>query len=285
MLFGLACGLLAAVVSLAAEYGIVRLMQGLAPDTPPDDTTIETVSTRALFLVMLVLAGLPEETAKLLCLTQILLRNSSAVRGRDAVLLGGFVGLSFGTIENLTTTLLSPDWLVTAAARAVYAVPLHAALGLIGGAIVAASRRGPWTSLAAAVTVVAPLHAAANTVLARVEIVGEATDMRPALAGTLVMLVIWAALRYPVRRMLVPLEDVVPSPGSLAPRRARWSLLLSGFSSLALGLAALLLAAGGVVGSLLHDRGDLVLAPAALLPLAFLEIALPLAPRSGSPAA
>src|SRR5690349_931977 len=125
MLFGLACGLLAAVASLAAEFGIVKLLQGLAPEASPDDTTIEAVSTRALFVVMLILAGLPEETAKFLCLTQILLRNGSAVRGRDAVLLGGLVGLSFGTIENLTTTLLSPDWLVTAAARAVYAVPLH----------------------------------------------------------------------------------------------------------------------------------------------------------------
>ena len=281
ILLALACGLLAAAASLAAEFGVVKLLESLAPQTPPDDVTLATVPIQALFLVMLVLAGLPEEAAKLLCLTQVLLRSRGAVRGRDAVLLGGLVGLSFGTIENLTTTILSPDWVLTAAARSVYAVPLHASMGLIGGAVVAASGRGPWARLAMALVIVAPLHAAVNTVIARIGTAGEEADPGPAVGGIVLMLLIWAIVSFRVRRGLQGLDHDKPVPGALSPGNAAWAMLFSGFASLVLALLAALLAAGGVVGSMVHDQADLIFVPAALLPLAFLEIAAPLRPRRG----
>ncbi len=78
-------------------------------------------------------AALPEELAKGLVLLFILMRHEDLGRPIDAVVPALGIALGFATIENIIMVIDEPGWVLTAASRAVVAVPGHAFYGLLMG--------------------------------------------------------------------------------------------------------------------------------------------------------
>jgi RsiW-degrading membrane proteinase PrsW (M82 family) len=78
-------------------------------------------------------AALPEEVAKLLVLTTIVLRHEDAVPQRDGILAGAWLGLGFGLFENFFYVTAAHEWLAVAGARAAISVPFHVGLGMVMG--------------------------------------------------------------------------------------------------------------------------------------------------------
>ena len=88
-------------------------------------------------------AGIVEEGAKFLVLMLVAERQLGPRRPQDWPLLGLAVGLGFAALENIFAVSGSAHGASTAIARALTAVPTHAGLGMIMGALLSAAWRSP----------------------------------------------------------------------------------------------------------------------------------------------
>lgn len=114
---------------------------------PVGDRSQETVSA------FLLLAAVPEESVKLAAIAVFAARRTADAT--HALVYGAAVGLGFAAAESLFLIMGHlDDWRLAALIRATLTVPLHGALGMIGGAYVAAarsadeSRTGGWRTAA-----------------------------------------------------------------------------------------------------------------------------------------
>jgi len=95
----------------------------------------------APFEKALVLAGIPEEIAKVSIIAAVALRARAFDEPMDGVVYGTAVGLGFATVENVLYVLSAKaGWESVAIMRAVVSVPFHGALGAIAGAYIARAR-------------------------------------------------------------------------------------------------------------------------------------------------
>jgi RsiW-degrading membrane proteinase PrsW (M82 family) len=181
-------------------------------------------------------AAIPEEIAKFAVIAGFVLRHHDAVRGRDAVLVGGWVGLGFAMLENFHYVTSSEQWLITGAIRASLSVPGHVSWGLIMGYYVARHARGDGTLLPA-LGVPILLHGAFDAVLMyrdRVE-----TDVLPnnflfVAAFAVVLACAWALMRWPVSSELARLDTEEGVDSRMSDEAANTLVVLAGISSLAL---------------------------------------------------
>lgn len=105
--------------------------------------------------------GLVEETSKFAFLMLMVLRHYEARVRRDAMLAGIWIGLGFGALENISYLIDSSRWATIGVARAVSAVPFHAALGAIMGLVVQRTGGHPaWWPVALGIPVA--LHGSYN---------------------------------------------------------------------------------------------------------------------------
>lgn len=214
-------------------------------------------------------AAIPEEVAKLVLLTLVVLREPDARPARDAPLAGAWLGLGFGVLESLFFAVGRAEMLEVAAARAVTAVPFHVALGLIMGGLIAASRGGrvPWAALA----IPTLLHGAYNWALLATSaeaVIKAARDPIWLVAISTVLAATWLALRLVVG----PLARAEPFAEAA---RGRWTDRVIASAPVVAILLALL--GGGFVATSLAkaafvDPSRLGLAVYALMPLAFADL-------------
>lgn len=90
---------------------------------------------RALFV-----AALPEETAKFLLLVFVLMRHEECKTPADIMIASVCIGLGFAGLENLLYVVGNEQWLAVGWMRALSAVPLHAAAGMVMGYFAVKSR-------------------------------------------------------------------------------------------------------------------------------------------------
>jgi protease PrsW len=94
-----------------------------------------------------IVAGGCEELVKWLAMMAFCARRAGTLAAVDCMVYGVAVGLGFAAVENLHYVLHYPaHWRGVALARGLMAVPFHAGLGVLMGALIAqaASRPAPW---------------------------------------------------------------------------------------------------------------------------------------------
>jgi RsiW-degrading membrane proteinase PrsW (M82 family) len=99
------------------------------------------------FLMAFLLAALPEEFFKFLVVTRYSARNPAFDEPMDGVVYGAAASLGFATFENILY-VVQEGW-VSAIARALTAVPMHAFLGAILGYYVGQARFNPRSGVSA----------------------------------------------------------------------------------------------------------------------------------------
>ena len=213
-------------------------------------------------------AGVPEELAKLGCLVLMALRHLDTERERDAILLGGYVGLGFAIIENFLYVTGSADWLATGSVRATLSVPGHVSWGLIMGYFVSRGRYG----LAFLVPML--LHGLFDAVLMYDETLGQGTlpnsMVNIALFG-LLLVSTWLFIRGPVCTELARLEDM-PSPLRIADEAAQAWWIAGGVATIVLIIASVLIPALAAWGSYTLDMRYMALALLAVMPITFADV-------------
>ena len=120
---------------VALDTAVVEIVLGALP--LPRGLPPQTADAVRLALA----AGIVEEVAKFLVLMLVAERQLGPRRPQDWPLLGLAVGLGFAALENIFAVAGSADGVAMAAARALTAVPTHAGLGMIMGALLAAAWR------------------------------------------------------------------------------------------------------------------------------------------------
>lgn len=191
----------------------------------------------------LLVAAIPEETAKFLVVIAIAGRSRDARRLQDIIVLALGASLGFAFVENLTFVTTPGDWQTVALMRASIAVPGHGIDGLAMGALLTMARRGAahrGRALALSLALPIALHAAYDFPLLRLA-AGDA----PSWLGIAWLLIIGcsAALAIVLTNRVLSAAPVSPFTGE---RRAEMSA-----SSLILGGAALFMA-GPLLGMALY---------------------------------
>jgi RsiW-degrading membrane proteinase PrsW (M82 family) len=121
------------VVALALGMGPFAGFSSLVGLIEKPLAALLTVRLPTAFEEAFLRAALPEETAKILILTTIVLRHEDAEPRRDGILAGAWLGLGFGLLENFFYVTEAHHWLTVAAMRAVLSVPFHVGLGMVMG--------------------------------------------------------------------------------------------------------------------------------------------------------
>lgn len=93
-----------------------------------EPTTLFGTTVKAFFV-----AGLPEETFKLLALWLVLRKNPYFDEHFDGIVYAVCVGLGFAAIENVFYVCSDEEWVTTAISRALLAVPGHYAFAILMG--------------------------------------------------------------------------------------------------------------------------------------------------------
>jgi protease PrsW len=130
-------GAVGAIAALACELALDYLLP-LGRLLPIADS-----AAKALFV-----AAIPEESIKFFLLIGLAAKHIDARRLQDTIVLALAVSLGFATLENFFYLISIGGWKMTAAIRAITAVPGHGIDGLaMGTLLVAASLNGnakPW---------------------------------------------------------------------------------------------------------------------------------------------
>jgi RsiW-degrading membrane proteinase PrsW (M82 family) len=147
-----AIGAVSAIAALGCELGLQYLLQlGRLP--PIAESAAKAVAV----------AAIPEESIKFFVLVSLASRHVDVRRLQDIVILALAVSLGFAALENFFYVISVGGWKVTAAVRAITAIPGHGIDGLAMGALlIAASLNGnarPWRFQYALLVPIA-LHAA-----------------------------------------------------------------------------------------------------------------------------
>jgi RsiW-degrading membrane proteinase PrsW (M82 family) len=232
-------------------------------------------------------AGLIEELAKLLVVLFLVRQADPLARASfqraDVVGLSAIAGAGFAMLENLFYLVANNDWSTVAMVRAVLAVPMHAACGVVMGAFVAATlgrRAAAVPLLAGAWLLAAALHGLYDFPL--FVLGGGAPDARPALASDLAMaLMLLASVVLIATCAIVAVRHVgraaLPHavPGAIArlepsPRRSIM-LTIVGAGVMVLGVAlaiAVLDGISGVARTIAPEAPEVVALALAVFPLA-----------------
>ena len=205
-------------------------------------------------------------------LLTIVLRHDDALRARDAILAGAWLGLGFALLENLFHVIGSDRWLATGAMRAATSVPGHVALGMISGLFV--MRPAP-KGLILAFAVPTVLHALYDWPLGlsedRMRPFGLPNAVWTALVGA-VLVAQWALLRGPVARALVTLKHARAAensvPRSTAKRLIVWADRAAAFCS---DVATIILI-GAALAAVLNSSAHAAFALLAIMPVAFAHL-------------
>jgi len=136
VLLAFVCGAAACLPAALAEAMVARLTRGLWVESslPWLGSDLTTAFLQA---------GVCEETLKYLVLTALCMRWKAFDEPIDGMVYGIAVSLGFATLENVTYVLGQHTWaaaMQVARARAVTALPAHAALGAVMGFFVGLSR-------------------------------------------------------------------------------------------------------------------------------------------------
>ena len=102
------------------------IIMGMLFESEP--TTLFGTTVKAFFV-----AALPEETAKLFVLWLVLRNNPYYDEHFDGIVYAVCVGLGFAAIENVFYLFGYEDWITTAIARSLLAVPGHYAFAILMG--------------------------------------------------------------------------------------------------------------------------------------------------------
>jgi RsiW-degrading membrane proteinase PrsW (M82 family) len=219
-------------------------------------------------------AAFPEEIAKFAVLVGFVLRHNEAHRGRDAVLLGGWVGLGFAMLENFFYVTSAQEWLITGAVRASLSVPGHVSWGLIMGCFVARAARGEG-SILAALGLPILLHGAFDAVLMyrdQVESDPLPTNLVLVILFATVLVSAWALIRWPVCGELARLDKAEPAETRMSDDAAGSVALAAGLSSLVLiALIPLGIAAAGTA-AIAVDARYASLVVLSIMPWTFVEL-------------
>jgi RsiW-degrading membrane proteinase PrsW (M82 family) len=129
-------GAVSAIAASALEYAIGHLLP-LGQMSPVASSAAEAV----------LVAAIPEEAIKFFVLVSLAEKHVDVRRFQDILVLALAVSLGFATLENFFYLISAGDWKLTAALRAITAVPGHGIDGLAMGALLMATRLNGGKSL------------------------------------------------------------------------------------------------------------------------------------------
>lgn len=219
-------------------------------------------------------AAIPEELAKFLILSFVILRHSEAVPSRDAILAGGWIGLGFGIFENFFYVTGSEDWGSTAGLRAALSVPCHVSWGLVMGTFLKrhGDAGGPfWPVL----VVPMMLHGSFNTIATYWSTLGYSVT-----AGTCalfaafctVLLCAWWLVRSTVAPELAKLDGEPINEDSMSDDAAYLWWLTGGISVAAILVSIPILVMAAIGFSYVVDIRYGALCVLAIMPLTFADL-------------
>lgn len=126
LLQGVLWGLLSAFVA-SMLAGLIAVVFRMNPAATPDNL-LQCVS------VSFLLAGIPEELAKLICLFLFLRKNRAFDEHADGIVYAVCVGMGFAGFENVGYLLTNySEWLQVGVSRALFAVPGHYLFAVLMG--------------------------------------------------------------------------------------------------------------------------------------------------------
>ena len=219
-------------------------------------------------------AAVPEEVAKFAVITGFVLRQAEAVARRDAILVGGWVGLGFAIFENFYYVTGANDWLLTGAVRASLSVPGHVSWGLIMGYFIARHARGEGSLLPALVTPIL-LHGGFDAVLMYQQKVE--TDPLPSsilfvLAFAVVLLAGWALVRWPVSAFLARLDQEPGAEVAMSEELSRNIVISAGLTCLVLIACLPVAVIAAITAALIVDLRYASLVVLCIMPLTFVDL-------------
>jgi RsiW-degrading membrane proteinase PrsW (M82 family) len=217
-------------------------------------------------------AAVSEEAAKLIVLSTVVLRHEDALRARDAVLAGAWLGLGFAVFENFFYVTGDKSWFSTATIRAATAVPTHVALGMVMGFFVMQTRRG---AVFLAFAVPAALHGFYDwPALLFGDRIPAPHPWTAAWIGILVaaLVALWVILHGPIANAILASRSAPAAEDAIGESIARRMVAFAGVTAILCWLCSGLILLGVALAAGFLDFRYAALSVLAVMPAAFANL-------------